>query len=139
MDTWDDARAFLPHRFPMVFVDRVAPLTAETARSVWRVPEAGPWVRDGLLARPALIEVAAQTLAARAGQIAAAAGRLPPPGYLGALRSVEIHTDVRAGAVLETTVELRLQLAQLVRADFEIVSAGTPVCRGVMTLAVLSD
>jgi len=135
MDPWLDPRRFLPHHPPMVLLDRFCPVSAEEVRAEWRVPSGGPWVRNGSLARSALVEVAAQAIAAGAGHAGSADGPRPVPGVLGALNSVRFRGSARPGDLLTAVARVGLRYERFLRVSFAVESGGSVLCEGEMTLS----
>ena len=136
MDLGESCAGLLPHRPPMILLDRLVRSDADSASAEWRVPTVGPWIRSGKLDRGALLEVAAQTAAAGAGMERVRRGLPPLPGALGGLRSVRFHGDALAGDRLLARTTVRLRFERLVRVDFRVDREGRPLCDGEMTLAI---
>lgn len=107
-------------------------VSEDEVRAEWRVPPRGPWIRDGLLIRAALVEVAAQAVACRMGE---ERGSRPVHGFLGALKSVRFHGDARPGDVLAATARVCLRFDRFLRVEFVVRRDETALCEGVMTLA----
>jgi predicted hotdog family 3-hydroxylacyl-ACP dehydratase len=130
----------LPHRPPMVLLDAVVRREGEFMETEWTVPAAGPWIRAGVLDRAALVEVAAQTAAARAGEIRLERGLPPEPGYLGAIQDFAFTGDARSGERLLCTVETRFRIGTVTRVACVVRRAahpgGPPLARGELSLAV---
>ena len=135
MDLDEECVRILPHRPPMVLLDRILATGPDHSDAEWRVPADGPWVRAGRLRRGVLVEVAAQAAAAGAGMERSRAGLPPVPGVLGGLRSVRFHGDALAGDRVRARVAVRLRFDRLVRVDFAVDRGGEVLCEGEMTLA----
>jgi len=116
----DDPARIVPHRGPMLFLDRVVAFTASRTVTEMVVGADSPWVRGGLLIRPALIELAAQTAAAGAGLEARKGGRGPSGGFLGAVSDARFHDDARVGDHLLTRVEVGFRMGRLARCSFSV-------------------
>ncbi len=130
----------LPHRPPMLLLDRVDEDAGDRTVASWTVSADCAWLRDGVLDDPALLEVAAQTAAAGAGLRRLAMGLPPEAGYLGAVSGFEILRSARPGDRLRCAVEVRFRVGNLVRVDAEIHrladgGAAEVVARGGMSLA----
>ena len=88
-----DIEKYIPQRSPFVFIDAVEHVDAQTARTSFTVTDACPLVKDGILPLAGLMENAAQTCAARAGNTI---------GYIGAVKQMEVTRFPRIGETLTT-------------------------------------
>lgn len=98
----------LPHRGPMLLLDEMVEVDAERIVCTAAVRSDSPFVRDGLLQAPALMEYMAQAMAAFVGyQGRFAGGEDVPRGYVVGARDLEIAgTEIRPGD--ELRIEARL-------------------------------
>jgi predicted hotdog family 3-hydroxylacyl-ACP dehydratase len=90
-----DWRPLIPHQGAMCVLDEVVAWTADAihARSrSHRNPE-HPLRSDGRLRAVHLCEYGAQAMAVHGGLVAREAGGVAAPGYLVALRAVELHVE----------------------------------------------
>lgn len=90
-----DWRSLIPHQGAMCVLDEVVAWTADAihARSrSHRNPE-HPLRSDGRLRAVHLCEYGAQAMAVHGGLVAREAGGVAAPGYLVALRAVELHVE----------------------------------------------
>ncbi len=122
----------LPHRAPMLLLDKLEGFSSEAAQATMNVTEENPFVRvDGLLERAAYPELLAQCLAAGAGAARRAAGHPPPNrGYLAALRHVMIYEDARLGDALRIAVRLTARLGQVMAVEGEVRKNGRLLAAG---------
>jgi len=88
-----DIEKYIPQRPPFVFIDAVEHVDAQQARTSFIVTGACPLVKDGILPLAGLMENAAQTCAARAGNTI---------GYIGAVKQMEVTRFPRIGETLTT-------------------------------------
>ena len=114
----------------------------ETAEAQWRVPQEGPFIENGRLARPAMIEIAAQTAAAAVGIDRLIRGEPVTVGLLGAVAAMTIIGDAHSGDLLRCDVTFVLRYERLARVSFQLVrmeadpAAPTPIAAGQLTLAL---
>jgi predicted hotdog family 3-hydroxylacyl-ACP dehydratase len=85
-------------------------------------------VSDGVLTEAGLVENIAQTAAARAGYIAQQLGKPMQPGFIGAVKNLEVFALPKIGDTIETEVTIENQIF-----DVTIIK-GKITCKGV-TLA----
>ncbi len=125
----------------MVLLDALVRNEGDSVETEWTVPAEGPWIRDGILDRAALVEVAAQTAAARAGLLRQEQGLPPEPGYLGAIQDFAFAGDARSGDRLRCTVQVRFRVGTVTRVSCTVRRAGdaedAPLARGELSLAVV--
>ena len=91
MDT--NITKYIPQRPPFVFIDAVEHVDAQQARTSFTVTDACPLVKDGILPLSGLMENAAQTCAARAGNTI---------GYIGAVKQMNVTRFPHVGETLTT-------------------------------------
>ena len=89
----DNIAHYIPQRPPFVFIDTIDELSNTVARTRFTIPAGCPLVTDGILPLAGLMENAAQTCAARAGD------RI---GYIGAVKQMEVHRFPAIGETLRT-------------------------------------
>jgi len=103
---WPPIAELVPHRPPMLLLDRVVAHDAESVICEVRIAARSPFVEDGRIPAVVGIEYMAQCVAAFAGLAARAEGRPPRIGFLLGCRELRLCTD--AFAVGDTlTVEAR--------------------------------
>ena len=95
MDT--NITKYIPQRPPFVFIDAVEQVDAQQARTSFTVTDACPLVKDGMLPLSGLMENAAQTCAARAGNTI---------GYIGAVKQMNVTRFPRVGETLTTQAQV---------------------------------
>ena len=99
-----DIRRFLPHRAPMLMVDKLVAIDERTASCQFFVDDDCIFVKDGELSSTGLIEHAAQTSTAVVGQrfFVEAVNGAPVLGFISAVKNIEIGTLPRARQMLIT-------------------------------------
>lgn len=93
----DNIAQHIPQRPPFVFIDTIDEISNTVARTRFTIPADCPLVTDGILPLAGLMENAAQTCAARAGD------RI---GYIGAVKQMEVHRFPVIGETLHTEAQL---------------------------------
>ena len=125
----------IPHRPPMLLVDRLVQLTADGAVSETVPPPDGIFSRDdGRVEEAALFEMMAQTFAA-----ASAAGREgpgPSAGYLVGLKRVAIHGPARVGATVTVRVKVISQVEDFSVVEGQVHQDGRLLASGQLTVFV---
>jgi len=105
--------ALLPHRGIMLRLDTLLAASEERAEGRFVIRPDDPFLCDGILSQEALIETAAQTVAASQGWRALCEGQPPPQGMLIGLEDFAFHRPVVAGDQLHVTATRSLQKAAL--------------------------
>ncbi|MBB5803639.1 3-hydroxyacyl-[acyl-carrier-protein] dehydratase [Saccharothrix ecbatanensis] len=128
----DAIRALLPHRFPMLLLDRVLEVEpGQRLTAVKAITANEPWYADG--GDPGYQPV---LLIESWGQAAGVLALLSEPGtdlldgrvmLFGSMSGVEIHRRVLPGDVLEHRVKVFRSLGDTVIFEGECVTAGEPV------------
>jgi predicted hotdog family 3-hydroxylacyl-ACP dehydratase len=90
-----DWRLLIPHRGAMCLIDEIVAWDSENvhARSRSHRSAENPLFCDGRLRAVHLCEYGAQAMAVHGGLVACAAGGIAKPGFLVALRAVELFVD----------------------------------------------
>ena len=89
-----DIRQFLPHRAPMLMVDKLVAIDERSASCQFLIDENCLFVKHGELSSTGLIEHAAQTSTAIVGQRFFPEGKIRAPvlGFISAVKNVEVGT-----------------------------------------------
>lgn len=124
--------SLLPHRGPMLFVDRIVGEADDGVTCSARIPGGCALVERGQAPAVAALEAAAQTAgvweALRASRAGGAAARM---GFLVSARDVELYeTDVPAEATLLASVRLAAHAGSLAHYAVEVSCETHPVLRG---------
>lgn len=108
---------------PVRMVDSLSAMTSTMTQARFRVKPDSPFLDGDRLDPSALLEVMAQTCAARQGYVNKYLLHKPVEvGYIGAVRDFVVSGDARVGDVLNTTIEIHERFADLL-----VVSAVTMV------------
>lgn len=105
-----DILAVIPQRPPFVMVDTLVSSTDDATHTTLRVQAENVLVNDGVLTEAGLVENIAQTAAARAGYIARQLGKPVQPGFIGAVKNLEVFALPKVGDIIETVVSIENQV-----------------------------
>ncbi|MHC4840411.1 MAG: hypothetical protein ACYTDT_05535 [Planctomycetota bacterium] len=91
----------IPHRAPMVLLDDITEYGRELIVGQFTIREDNPFIEDGNFCREALIEAAAQVIAAGDSLYAKSKGGKVIRGFLTGLTSLKFLSDVALGETVE--------------------------------------
>ncbi|MDR2773739.1 MAG: pseudouridylate synthase [Tannerella sp.] len=104
-----DISELLPQRYPFIMVDRLTYYDPVITKTIFRVNDDNLFCRNGVMEESGLIEIIAQTCAARMGYKEKTEthrdGRIKI-GVIGMIKKMEIFRNPYAGEELETTIEI---------------------------------
>lgn len=120
-----DILTLIPQRWPFVMVDTLVSSNDEATHTTLLVQAENVLVNDGVLTEAGLVENIAQTAAARAGYIAQQLGKPVQPGFIGAVKNLEIFARPKVCDTIETEVTIENQIF-----DVTIIK-GKVTCKGV--------
>ena len=104
MNPQRDILSYIPQRPPFVFIDTIEELNEKGARTRYTIPETCPLVSDGILPLSGLMENAAQTCSAIAGNKIA---------YIGAVKQMEMKRFPMVGETLCTEAEVKQEMLNI--------------------------
>lgn len=124
----------LPHRPPMLLLDTVVGVEDRRMVCTGTVRGDCPFLRDGVLSPPALLEVMAQATAALAGHTGRLAGNDEiSPGYLVGARELTFADEVvRVGDELVADVKLCQAIAGYGSYEGHVRRGDTVLCEGTL-------
>jgi len=105
-----DFRQLIPHRPPMLLVDDVLQWGPERIEARRTVREGDPFVENGELSDPALIECLAQTIAAGDAQHAREKGGRVVKGFLTGLTNLKFHARAKVGETIELEADCQRRM-----------------------------
>lgn len=122
----------LPHRPPMVMIDRLVEVGGDSAVAV-KTFDAGSYGTDGeFVSEGALIEGLAQTVAALYGSDGLKRGRAPGKGMLVGVSDFRFYARARVGRRLELAVTVTRRIAPFCIAEGKVTEDGIIVAEGGM-------
>lgn len=97
----------IPQKKPFVFVDTLFEYTALTGVTGFTVPDENVLLDENELSESGLIEHMAQSMSLHRGYQGSLSGQTKPKtGFIGLIKTVEIHARPAVGAKLKTYVEI---------------------------------
>ncbi|MEE2773147.1 MAG: hypothetical protein VX712_13120 [Bacteroidota bacterium] len=97
----------IPQKTPFVFVDTLYEYTALTGVTGFTVPSENVLLENGSLSESGLIEHMAQSMSLHRGYQGSLSGQTKPKtGFIGIIKTVEIHSLPQSGEKLKTYVEI---------------------------------
>jgi len=129
-------REILPQKDPFIMVDSLLSFSFETTVTALEVREDNVFFEEGRLSPSGLLENVAQTCAVRTGFINKYILKSPvSPGFITAIKDAEFFRLPLAGEVLETTVEVRGEVMDILMVGASVRSSGQLLMSGVMALS----
>ncbi|WP_292010138.1 hypothetical protein [Chryseobacterium sp.] len=98
--------SLIPQRYPFVMVDTLNEYSEEFLISGFTIKEENIFVQKGVFHASGVIEHQAQSVALHTGYKYHLLGQESPTGYIGAIKSCEIHVLPNTGELLETEVTI---------------------------------
>lgn len=102
----DQITTLIPQRAPFVMISGLFDSNLTATTTSFEIESDNIFVENGFLTEPALIENMAQTAAAGVGYQFSLKNEAVPPGFIGAIKNLEIKTLPHVGQVLLTKVEV---------------------------------
>ncbi|MCP4638977.1 MAG: hypothetical protein GY851_01015 [bacterium] len=124
----------LPHRPPMLMVDRLVSVDTDAAEAVKTFRDGDYGTSDGTVLEPCLIECMAQTVAAMKGYGTRVSGRAPRPGMLVGVDGVDVVECPSCGEELRTAVRVLTEVGTFSLAEGEVRCGGRVVAAGKLKL-----
>lgn len=125
-----DILPLIPQRSPFVMIDKLLSSTDDNTVTSLQVKADNVLVSDGELSEAGLTENIAQTAAAGAGYAAQQLGKPVQPGFIGAVKNLEVFALPKVGDTIETEVKIENQVF-----DVTIIK-GKITCKGI-TLSLI--
>ena len=123
-----DITRFIPQRPPFVFIDTIEEVNEQTARTRFTVPAECPLVSDGVLPLAGLMENAAQTCAARAGN---------KIGYIGAVKQMEVMRLPHVGETLCTEAKVVQEVLNICLMEVIARIGDEPIATTILKIATI--
>lgn len=132
-----DIRELLPQKDPFILVDELVAWNEAETRTRFTVREDGIMVRAGRLSAAGMVEVMAQTSAARIGYIHKYILHRPVAmGYIGAVKALTVNREVRVGETVDATLRVVAEAGPLTRISVLLSVRSEAVAWGEMTVAL---
>ncbi len=139
MSQYPEVTELIPHRGEMLKLDRLANAQLEGGEvrleGQFRIKEGDIFLRDGVLRESALVEIAAQTVAAGEGLQGLQKGLNEPPlGYLVGIEKFQFLRPVRVGETVYSEVKLINSTGPLRTMEAVLRVEGEVAARGILKL-----
>ncbi|MEO3402504.1 3-hydroxyacyl-ACP dehydratase [Mucilaginibacter sp. CAU 1740] len=131
-----DVLALIPQRRPFVMVDTLISASEDTTRTSLLVLPNNVLVNDGELSEAGLAENIAQTAAAGAGYAAQLLGKAVQPGFIGAIKNLEVLALPKVGDTIETEVKIENQVFDVTIIKGKITSKGETLAQCEMKIFI---
>ncbi len=102
----EKVKELIPQKAPFVMVDELLLFTQENLRSRFKINAANLFVENDYFVESGIIENMAQTVALHTGYQFFLMNKIPPTGYLGSIKNVEINRLPKTGESIETSIEI---------------------------------
>jgi len=102
----EKVKELIPQKAPFVMVDELLLFTQENLRSRFKINAANLFVENDYFVESGIIENMAQTVALHTGYQFFLMDKVPPTGYLGSIKNVEINRLPKTGESIETSIEI---------------------------------
>lgn len=120
-----DMHDILPQREPFILVDKLTRFDDTHTCTESVISEDNIFVKNGVYASEGMMEVVAQTCAARIGYISKyVLHKGVSIGYIGAIRALQVSALPRVGDTLECSIEILDQVFNMSRAKAQISCKG---------------
>lgn len=124
------AQELLLQQPPFRFVDELVAYDDTSARTVFRVPEEGPLLVNGVLCSSGLMEHMAQSCASRVGYLSYLRHIPPRIGFITQIKAWELSRFPKSGELLETDIIVQYETMGITLADVTVRSAGELIAKG---------
>jgi len=121
----------VPHRSPMLLVERLEEFEPDSGRVSGRVADSSPFLHpDGTLDRVALVEMVAQAAAAHDGYDRRRTGRPPVRGMLVGLHGFRLSGTTRLGDAIDIRIRRGFALGEFHMVEGTVLVGGEPRAEG---------
>jgi predicted hotdog family 3-hydroxylacyl-ACP dehydratase len=137
MDAYPPLTAFVPHRPPMLLLERL--LSHDETHAVCEARIRPDWifVEDGGVSALVALELFAQTAAAHVGYLGYVAGGTMASGALLGTRRLDLAVDrYEVGDVLEVRVEQVMSMPPAAQYDCALLRGGEVIASGTINVAI---
>ena len=126
----------IPQRPPFVMIDRLVSSDEVYSVTELSIREDNLFVEEGRLSASGLIEIIAQTCAARIGYINLNHGQTVKIGVIGSISNLNIERTPKVGEKLTTTIKLLEEVFQMTLVEAVIASNNEEIVHANMKIAL---
>ena len=134
-----DILTLIPQRWPFVMVDELVSSNDDTTQTTLLVQAGNVLVNDGILSEAGLVENIAQTAAAGAGYAARQFGKPVKPGFIGAVKNLEVFALPKVGDTIETEVKIENRVFDVSIIKGKITCEGSTIAQCEMKIFIQSQ
>lgn len=135
-----DIHELLPQQEPFVMVDQLTHFDESVTQTIFTVRNSNLFVDNGQLDSCILMEIIAQTCAARLGYVNKYILKRPIQiGFIGAVRDMTIYKTPRVGDTLTTTINVVQNVLGLTLVDATITNGNETVAQAKMKIALREE
>lgn len=134
-----DVLTLIPQRPPFVMVDTLVSASDDTTVTTLLVLPENVLVSDGELSEAGLTENIAQTAAAGAGYATHQLGKPVQPGFIGAVKNLEVFALPKVGDTIETEVKIENQVFDVSIIKGKITCGGSTIAQCEMKIFIQSQ
>src|SRR5574344_846758 len=128
---------YIPQRPPMVMVDYILHCDTVATQTQTLIREDNRFVEDGKLLMCGLLEMIAQTCAARIGYLGA--GKPVKIGVIGGVRDFEVFDVPSVGDIVTTEIDMTSEVFSAVLADAKVTCKGKELAKCSMKVFVIDN
>ena len=104
--TGQDILRYIPQRAPVVMIDTLLACTELSSTTSFTILADNIFCENGFFTEAGLLENIAQTGAAKLGYEYISRNKPVPPGFIGAIKNLEISTFPKMGDTIETSISI---------------------------------
>jgi predicted hotdog family 3-hydroxylacyl-ACP dehydratase len=125
-----EIRQYIPQQDPIVMIDGIVSCDGLSIVCCLTISAENIFVKEGFLQTPGVIENMAQTAAARAGYEARKKGEAPLPGFIGAIKDLQIFELPAINEHLITQVDITNEVmgVTIIRAQSRVADKPIATC-----------
>lgn len=105
-----DIEKYIPQRSPVIMIDALWSCDNEQATTSLTVQRDNLFVEHGRFTEAGLLENIAQTAAAKVGYECAQKGIPVPPGFIGAIKNLEVSYLPKSGETIRTVIKIENEI-----------------------------
>jgi 3-hydroxymyristoyl/3-hydroxydecanoyl-(acyl carrier protein) dehydratase len=101
-----DILQYIPQRPPVVMIDNLLACTETSSTTSFTILSSNIFCENEYFTEAGILENIAQTGAAKLGYEYISRNKLVPPGFIGAIKNLEVNTFPKIGDTIETSISI---------------------------------
>ena len=134
----EKVKELIPQKAPFVMVDELLYFTQDNLRSRFKISAGNLFVENDHFVESGIIENMAQSVALHTGYQFFLMNKVPPTGYLGSIKNVEISRLPKTGEFIETTIDIIQEFMGVTLVDVMVYSNGEMIAKSQMKTVLAS-